>query len=341
MIFPAGNPVLISFFVLVMGGLAAGTILSHVSIRFASSVWAVPALLPYAIECAMANVQLGYTLSILIIVYLLAIQKHAFNHNRFITSSISLGFENLSLLEEVKKVNDSLFQEITVRKAAQEMLSQSEERFRLIFQTNPDSITVTRLSDGVYLDISDAFTRITGYTRDEVVGRRSVELVWNDPKDREPFVAGIKSVGFVEDLEVRLKTKDGSLRIGVISARLLRTKHDDLILTIFHDITERKVMEQSLRDSDLRFKMILQTANEGFWLIDCDAATIDVNPRMREILGRDRKEVIGRKIFDFVDNQNRAIFEQQLEVREHGEIWLVRIYVLSSGRFTCFYATSM
>ncbi|MDA8306333.1 MAG: PAS domain S-box protein [Deltaproteobacteria bacterium] len=316
-IFPARNLVLISFFVLVMGGLAAGTVLSHVSIRFASTVWAVPALLPYAIRCAMGNGEIGYIISGLIIVYLLAIQKHAFNQSSFITSSISLGFENLNLLGEVRKVNDSLCREIVERKAAQEMLGQSEEKFRLIFQTNPDSITVTRLSDGVYLDISEAFTRLTGYSRDEVVGKTSLELVWNDSEDRERFVAALKSAGFVDDFEAKINTKDGSIRVGVISGRLLRINREDLVLTIFRDLTERKMMEQSLRDTDLRFRTILQTANAGFWLIDMDTVTIDVNPRMCEILGRNREEVVGRKIFDFVDGENRAIFEDQIKLKAH------------------------
>lgn len=319
LIFPAGNLVLISFFVLVMGGLTAGTLLSHLSIRFASSAWALPALLPYAVRCSMGNGQTGYALTVLILVYLTAIQKHAFQHNRFITESISLGFKNLNLLGEVSKVNENLCREISARKTAQKMLSQSEEKFRLIFESSPDSITVTRLGDGVYLDVSDAFTTVTGYSREEVVGRSSLELLWNDPEARERFIADIKRVGCVENFEAKLHAKDGSLRFGVISGRLLRTNRDDLLLTIFRDITEQKMIEQSLRESDLRSKTILETANEGFWLIDCDTATLEVNPRMCEILGRGREEILGRKIYDFVDSQNRAIFEHQIALRARGE----------------------
>jgi PAS domain S-box-containing protein len=318
-ILPVANLEFTAFFVLAMGGLTAGTVLSHVSIRFASMAWAVPALIPYAIRCAMINGRLGSIVSLLIVVYLLAVQKHAFSHSRFIASSIALRFENLNLFEEVKRANYSLGREIAERKAAQEMLAQSEEKFRLIFQTSPDSITVTRLSDGTYLDISDAFTRMTGYTRDEVIGRSALGLFWNIPEDRERFIAQIRNVGFVEDLEGKFTTKDGSIRTGVISSRLLRTNRDEMILTILRDLTERKMMEESLRESDLRFKTILQTANEGFWLIDNQTTTIDVNPRMCEILGRTREDIKGRKIYEFVDDQNRVIFEQQIKLRAYGQ----------------------
>ncbi len=319
LIFPAGNQVLISFFVLVMGGLAAGTLLSHLSIRFASSAWALPALLPYAVRCSMGNGQTGYTLTVLILVYLVAIQKHALQHNRFMTESISLGFENLNLLGEVRKVNENLCREISARKAAQEMLSQSEEKFRLIFETSPDPIIVTRLCDGVYVDVSDAFTTLTGYPREEVVGKSCLELVWNDPEDRERFIEGIQDTGCAENFEAKLHAKDGSLRFGMISGRFLQTNRDDLLLTIFRDITERKMIEQSLRESDLRFQTILETANEGFWLIDSHTRTLEVNPRMCEILGRGREEILGRKIFDFVDTQNKAIFAHQIGQRALGE----------------------
>ncbi|MGC8493517.1 MAG: PAS domain S-box protein [Syntrophobacteraceae bacterium] len=89
---------------------------------------------------------------------------------------------------------------------------------------------------------------------------------------------------------------------------------------IFFDSTERKRAEEALRESELRLKTILQTTNEGFWLIDNDTVTIDINPRMCAILGRNREEVLGRKIFDFVDDENRAVFEQQIKTRVVGQL---------------------
>ncbi|MGA2400320.1 MAG: PAS domain S-box protein [Syntrophobacteraceae bacterium] len=81
----------------------------------------------------------------------------------------------------------------------------------------------------------------------------------------------------------------------------------------------RKQQGDKLRKSELHLRTILQTANEGFWLIDNDIVTRDVNPRMCAILGRNREEILERKIFDFVDNENRATFEQQVSLRVQGE----------------------
>ena len=76
--------------------------------------------------------------------------------------------------------------DITESKRAEEALRQSEEKFRLAFQTSPDSINFNRLSDGMYIDINEGFTKLTGYTREDAIGKNSIDLnIWYDPKDRE------------------------------------------------------------------------------------------------------------------------------------------------------------
>src|SRR5512141_529929 len=68
-------------------------------------------------------------------------------------------------------------------------LRQSEEKFRLAFQTSPDSINFNRLSDGEYIDINEGFTKLTGYTREDAIGKSSIDLnIWYDLKDRKRLV---------------------------------------------------------------------------------------------------------------------------------------------------------
>jgi len=247
-IFPAGNPELISLFVLVMGSLAATTTISHSSMRFAPMAWVGPAALFYVIRLAMEGGEFGYTVALLIILYLLTVLSYSSKHNRFIASAIALKFENLELLEEVQRVNDSLCQTIGDRKIAQESLRESEEKFRLAFQTSPDSITINRASDGMYLDINEGFTRGTGYTREDAIGKTSLGLnIWYDPEDRERLLAGLRSTGFAENFEARFRAKDGRILVGLMSARTLHISQGDIILNITRDITERKLAEEERR----------------------------------------------------------------------------------------------
>jgi len=108
LIFPAGNFALISLFVLVITSLSASTTISHSSIQFGPAVWAGPAILLYAVRCAWEGGETENTIAFLIIVYLVTIIYYSFSHNRTITSAISLKFENLELLEEVRKTNEIL-----------------------------------------------------------------------------------------------------------------------------------------------------------------------------------------------------------------------------------------
>lgn len=113
-IFPSGDYGLISLFVLVVASMSASTTISHSSLKYGPAMFAVPAMLLYAIRCFLVGGEFGYTLSVLVVIYLFTILNHSFKHNKAITSSISLKFENLALLEEVRKGNDILRQASTI-----------------------------------------------------------------------------------------------------------------------------------------------------------------------------------------------------------------------------------
>ena len=149
--------------------------------------------------------------------------------------------ENLRLRHEVERAGGD-------RSAA--ALHQSEEKFRLAFQTSPDSINFNRLADGVYLDINEGFTKLTGYTRADAIGKSSVDLgVWCNPEERACLVKALTSDGCVENFEARFKRKNGEVGIGLMSARVLTTDGEQVILSITRDITERKKTEEELHEN--------------------------------------------------------------------------------------------
>jgi PAS domain S-box-containing protein len=139
---------------------------------------------------------------------------------------------------------------ISELKAAEEALRKSEERFRLAFHTSPDSITLSRAADGLIIDINEGFTKILGYTRDDVVGKVSPDLaIWKKLSDRKRLVIDLAKYGYVENLEVEVVAKDGTTRTCLMSARSLTIDEDDCILLITRDITEHKQLEQQLHQA--------------------------------------------------------------------------------------------
>lgn len=137
--------------------------------------------------------------------------------------------------------------DITLEKQIRLALDESNERFRLAFLTSPDSININRLSDGLYVEVNEGFCKITGYTREEVIGKTSLELnIWVNPDDRARLVKELQEKGYCENLEANFRCKDGKILTGLMSARVIMLKGVPHILNITRDISARKEMESQL-----------------------------------------------------------------------------------------------
>ena len=126
-------------------------------------------------------------------------------------------------------------------------LEESEERFRVAFHTNPDSINLNRVSDGLYFDINEGFTELTGYTREDVIGRTSLEInIWKNPEDRQRLVDLLLSAGRVVNMEAQFVKKNGEIADGLMSARIIKINNEDYIQSVTKEITETKQLQQQI-----------------------------------------------------------------------------------------------
>ncbi|MFW5808454.1 MAG: PAS domain-containing protein, partial [Spirochaetota bacterium] len=175
-------------------------------------------------------------------------------------------------------------------------LSESEEKYRAAFVTSPDSITINS-SQGIYVDVNDGFTVLTGYERDEVIGKLPKELnIWVSTEEQESFETQLKLRGLVQNLEARLRCRDGSIVTTLISARPIAI-HDRIhILSITRDITQKKLIEDKLIMSEKRFKSMFNLSTEGILIGNNDGIITDANESLVRLCGYSRNELIGRKI---------------------------------------------
>jgi PAS domain S-box-containing protein len=119
-------------------------------------------------------------------------------------------------------------------------LQESEEKYRLAFKTSPEAVNINQM-DGTYVDINEGFTRLTGFTKEDVIGKLSSEIkIWSIPEDREKLISGLNSEGFVDNLESKFSCKDGSFKIALMSATVIELNNEPHILSITRDISERK-----------------------------------------------------------------------------------------------------
>lgn len=160
----------------------------------------------------------------------------------------------------------TIARDITEFKRVANALRLSEEKFATAFHTAPDAFGISRLSDGCYLDLNEGFWRVTGWTRQEAIGKTSLDLgIWRDPGDRTRLVERLTRDGEVRNLEVQLRRRNGEVFSALISATPIRVAGEACVLTAARDITDRIQMEQALRESEARYREAQRIAHLGHW----------------------------------------------------------------------------
>ncbi len=137
--------------------------------------------------------------------------------------------------------------DITQQKLAEKKLSESEEKFRITFSTSPEPVALSRVEDGVYLDVNERFLELTGYAYDELVGHSSLKVnIWKHQADRQRMVTELIKNGNIENFEAEFLDKSGQVIFGLMSARIVEIDGQKVILTVTRDVSERKQQDALL-----------------------------------------------------------------------------------------------
>jgi PAS domain S-box-containing protein len=216
---------------------------------------------------------------------------HLHRDGRLIPVEIRSGFVHL----EGRSLVFTHARDITERKSADSALRLSEEKFSKAFLASPDAININRL-DGTYVDINEAFTLMSGYTREDVMGQTPLGLgLWANPSDRDRAMSLLKASGHFSGLEIPFRMKDGSIRTGLLSGTIILVDGQPCMLSITRDISERKAIENALRASEDKFSRAFHASPDAIILSRIDTGTyLDVNQGFERIVGWTREEAVGK-----------------------------------------------
>ena len=245
--------------------------------------------------------------------------------------------------------------DITEQKKTEGALRDSEEKYRVTFESITDSITVTRMTDGLYRYVNDGFCQQTGYSQEEVLGKTPSDInLYANPGERERFIGILQKDGKAENVVVSFRRKNGEVYYSEFSAKPILYLGEECLLAQSRDITTRKRAENELRKNERYFFRILQTALDGFWVLDQKGRVVDVNDAYCEMSEYTRDEIIGLAITDLdalesplqtaerierIMSKGSDAFETEHR-RKDGSIWPVEISTTYleeyGGSFVCF-----
>ncbi|MDD5183642.1 MAG: PAS domain S-box protein [Paludibacter sp.] len=222
----------------------------------------------------------------------------------------------------------------------------SEEKFKKAFMTSPDSININRLEDGMYVSINNGFTRITGYTEEDILGKTSIEKnIWVDLADRDRLVQGLKEKGIVENLIAQFSTKSGGIIYGMMSASIIELNGVKHLLNITRDISDIRKTELALQKSKATLDTALASTTDAIFITDSEGNYIQFNEAFVKFTRFRNKDEVYTKFNHFTDilevfNSNdevappetwavaRALrgeivnnFEYKLRRKDTGETW--------------------
>jgi PAS domain S-box-containing protein len=221
--------------------------------------------------------------------------------------------------------------DVTVEREVLEKLRESERKFALAFRANPGALVISRLRDGVFLDVNDAFAELVGLERDQLIGRSSLELgLWPDPEERMRVFGPMVERGSARRVPARVVAASGEAREARISGLRVEIEGETCLLVLAEDVTELNRAERRLATSEQRFRKALDGSADAFFLLEAvrddrgaviDFRMADANAAAGRLTGQEREAILGGSMVQRCPvHRDRSLFERYRGVLERGRL---------------------
>lgn len=178
-------------------------------------------------------------------------------HNAEVIARIENQLSIRNALKLLMMQNALLAEEICERQRIEKELRLSEEKFAKAFRSNPNSITITKLSNGSHIDVNETFCHVTEYSRNEVIGRTAKDLnLWVQTNLRTDLFKHLTMYGVIRNYEFQFRTKSGAIRTALLSAEIITIHGQECLLSLSNDITDRVRAERALQEANEELKRI-------------------------------------------------------------------------------------
>lgn len=235
-----------------------------------------------------------------------------------LAAQLGVTYENARRFEEVQRHTEKLDQEIAERTRVEKALRASEQRFSKAFSASPIPMSIVAHEDGRYIDINESFLENSGYSRDEIVGKTTLEIgIYADLEERDSLRAVLAEQGRIRNAEVHRCTKNGELRVALTSSEMIEIDGVQCVLTANNDITDRKRAEEALRASQVQLASVIGSAMDAIITVDSDQRVVLFNSSAESIFDCPRSEAIGQPLDRFIPERFRKMHHGH--IRDFGQ----------------------
>lgn len=197
-------------------------------------------------------------------------------------------------------------------------------RYRSLFEESRDAIVITT-KDGKFLDANRAALELFGYNKKEFL-KLDVKRIYANPNDRQTFVNTVERKGAVRDYEIKFQRKNDLQMDCLVTSSVRREKARNVVSfqSIIRDITQRKRAENKLRQSEEKYRMVVENSNEAIIIVR-DGRVAFFNPRAQEISGYSPKELTMKSFAELVHPEDQHLLVTQFTKKEQSEK-VTRVY---------------
>lgn len=196
--------------------------------------------------------------------------------------------------------------DISEREKAEKALRESEKQYRTLQSNIPVGVFRTSANPGGrILSANPALAKMFGYKKPKAMSKVHVGDLYLNPDDRKRFIKTLSSSGEISNYEVQLRRKDGTVFWGSLSARAIADEKGEILYFdgVLGDITERKQAKEALRESERRYRSLVETIQEGMCIVDTNENIIFANPWFSNILGYSQEEIIDMNLRELISSE--------------------------------------
>ena len=231
--------------------------------------------------------------------------------------------EGMSYTERDREMLEFVSRQVALaieRKRAEEALRESEEKYRMLVETTEEGISIDDENETIVF-ANEALARLLGYEKEELLGKRSFDIVYEEDLEKLKKEVGKRRKGKTSKYELRCVTKNGRIKTFLVSATPLY-KEGKFIgsLSLMLDITERKTAEEELRKQKSYFQALFEGSPEAIVSMDEKHRVLDVNPAFTRLFGYTADDLKGKDLDDFVLGEDDRMGRMYTSKVINGEI---------------------